>query len=53
MADPPSPSPWLEKLVHWQTKRPFLVLALVLALAVLALFVWGLGLPLHALPRLG
>jgi len=27
--------------------------AALLSLAVLALFVWGLGLPLHALPRLG
>jgi hypothetical protein len=32
--------------------RSVLLPALVLSLAVLAIFVWGLGLPLHALPRL-
>ena len=31
--------------------RGVAVLALVLAIAVLAIFVWGLGLPLRALPR--
>ncbi|MFM9881411.1 MAG: tripartite tricarboxylate transporter TctB family protein [Burkholderiales bacterium] len=31
--------------------RGVTVLALVLAIAVLAIFVWGLGLPLRALPR--
>lgn len=33
--------------------RGTVTLALVLTLAVLAIFVWGLGLPLRALPRLG
>jgi hypothetical protein len=33
--------------------RSVLLPAVVLSLAVLAIFVWGLGLPLHALPRLG
>jgi hypothetical protein len=32
--------------------RSVLLPAAVLSLAVLAIFVWGLGLPLHALPRL-
>jgi hypothetical protein len=32
--------------------RSVLLPACVLSLAVLAIFVWGLGLPLHALPRL-
>lgn len=33
--------------------RGTIALALILALVVLALFVWGLGLPLRALPRIG
>lgn len=33
--------------------RSVLLPAAALSLAVLAIFVWGLGLPLHALPRLG
>jgi hypothetical protein len=32
---------------------PLAVLILVLSLGVTAVFVWGLGLPVHALPRLG
>jgi hypothetical protein len=33
--------------------RPLALLTVVLCLGVLAVFVWGLGLPLYALPRLG
>ena len=33
--------------------RSLLVLVCVLSLGVMAVFVWGLGLPLHALPRAG
>ena len=33
--------------------RPLAILICVLSLGVMAVFVWGLGLPLHALPRLG
>ena len=33
--------------------RSLAVLICVLSLGVMAVFVWGLGLPLHALPRLG
>jgi hypothetical protein len=33
--------------------RSLTILICVLSLGVMAVFVWGLGLPLHALPRLG
>ena len=33
--------------------RPLVILICVLSLGVIAVFIWGLGLPLHALPTIG